>query len=505
MEAELKDGIDTTAFAFRGYNVTNMGKTPELLAHPAVRAHHRAAPAQGRKSTPTSLKKPIDLVGCVRNHEPSTLDTYARDLVLIVTVQMAQLEILEKLFGVEFTKAKMSFGYSLGEAAALVASGVLSLESALWPILALAEDAAELGRDVLLGVLFSRGPAISYDVVEKLCVHITNEGKGTIGASSMLAPNAVLLLGQADTLSRFKAAMHDVFPDPVHLRINPHRWPPMHTPICRQRNIRDRAAVILEKVPGGFSIPHPPVVSCVTGDYSYNDYNARALMTDWVDTPQRLWDAVKLSLAADVHTVVHVGPEPNIILATYNRISSNVEAQLECALPFRLGAQGRFAGGALSAVAEPRVVERRHAVKGAVYRAHRSGRLAAGAERELTVHRDPSHKEIGHQRRARRNGVAIEVGDSRLRKHLVVDEKIPRAPAAVAHQNRVGCIGHDFRLATTRRWLRRLPASSGWQPWRSPCEATAHSRQFPNLQTRPPCRARTCSCRTSTSCRRCDS
>jgi hypothetical protein len=32
----LKEGIGTTAFAFRGYNVTNLRRTPELLETPVT-------------------------------------------------------------------------------------------------------------------------------------------------------------------------------------------------------------------------------------------------------------------------------------------------------------------------------------------------------------------------------------------------------------------------------------------------------------------------------------
>jgi [acyl-carrier-protein] S-malonyltransferase len=35
MPNPLQSKIATTAFAFRGYNITNLGRTPELLAHPA--------------------------------------------------------------------------------------------------------------------------------------------------------------------------------------------------------------------------------------------------------------------------------------------------------------------------------------------------------------------------------------------------------------------------------------------------------------------------------------
>ena len=34
MANSLQSKIATTAFAFRGYNTTNLGRTPELLGHP---------------------------------------------------------------------------------------------------------------------------------------------------------------------------------------------------------------------------------------------------------------------------------------------------------------------------------------------------------------------------------------------------------------------------------------------------------------------------------------
>ncbi len=43
----LQSRLGRAAFAFRGYNVTNLGRTPELLAHPIygriVATHLRAA------------------------------------------------------------------------------------------------------------------------------------------------------------------------------------------------------------------------------------------------------------------------------------------------------------------------------------------------------------------------------------------------------------------------------------------------------------------------------
>lgn len=41
----------------------------------------------------------------------------------------------------------------------------------------------------------------------------------------------------------------------------------------------------------------------------------------------KLWDMVFQTLASGVELVVHVGPDPNLIPATFKRISDNIAAQ----------------------------------------------------------------------------------------------------------------------------------------------------------------------------------
>ena len=114
-------------------------------------------------------------------------------------------------------------------------------------------------------------------------------------------------------------------------------WPPIHTPITWQQNIPNRAGVMMSTAPGGFTAPTPPVLSCVTGETSYNQDNSREILNRWVDHPQRLWDVVDKTLAAGVETIIHVGPEPNILPATFHRLSNNVAAQLSGSLLATLG------------------------------------------------------------------------------------------------------------------------------------------------------------------------
>lgn len=331
MENVLQKSIGTAAFALRGYDVNNLGRTPELLEHPAYgplfseelrRASELCSAATGRR---------VDLARRIRSGAETTLETYAEDLAAIVAVELAQLRALKEFFGISFADARLAFGYSLGEVTALVAAGVYDIEAVLHPILSMADDAAELARDVRLGVLFSRGTALDLNAVRKLCLQISNQGEGVVSISSYLSPNTVLLLGQNGTVREFKRAMHDVLKTKVQLRINPHRWPPMHTPIAWQRQISNRAGVMLDTARGGFREPQPTIVSCVTGEASYNDHNSREILNRWIDEPQRLWDAVHYALSAGVELMIHVGPSPNIIPATMGRLSNNVASQLGAA------------------------------------------------------------------------------------------------------------------------------------------------------------------------------
>jgi [acyl-carrier-protein] S-malonyltransferase len=104
-----------------------------------------------------------------------------------------------------------------------------------------------------------------------------------------------------------------------------------------QRNIPNRSAVMMQSMPGGFTVPKPPVLSLVTGKMSYNDFNLRDTLHRWVDHPQRLWDAIYGVLAEGIETVIHVGPDPNLLPATFKRLSDNISAQLQGRSLGRLG------------------------------------------------------------------------------------------------------------------------------------------------------------------------
>lgn len=326
--AELRQSLPRTAFAFRGYNVTNLGRTPELLAHSAYGPIVRDALHTASRICCDIFGKHIDLVARVRRRQETTLQTYGQALALVMGTELAQLRLLREFFDIDFADVAVCCGYSLGEITALVAGEVFDLDGALSVLLEMSHDAAELAHDVTLGVLFSRGPALNMVEIDKLCQRITQQGAGTIGISSVLSPNSCLVLGQRQTVRTLKSQLHDALGPAAHLRENPDRWPPIHTPIVRQRHIPDRAAVLLERVNCSLEPPKVPVISLITGRVSYDAANARQMARDWIDHRQLLWPVVCELLRRQVDVVVHVGPEPNIIPATFRRLSINVASQL---------------------------------------------------------------------------------------------------------------------------------------------------------------------------------
>ena len=325
----------TSAIAFRGYNTKNLGRTPELLRHPVFGGTVERYLAEASEVFSDTLNRRCDLVTRVREEQETTVETYAEAIALIIAMEICQLELLRQFFGIEYRGARMSMGFSLGEVAALCANGVFPWRQGMQIPLSLAEDCAELADDTTLGVLFSRKPTLPADQVEKLCLRITSEGKGVVAVSAHLAPNTCLIIGQGNTLDRFRDLMKEYLPHKATLRKNTDIWPPLHTPIVWEKYIAERCGFLLHTLPGGFLPPQPPILSMVTGDFSYNDYNARRVIREWTYKPQQVWSVVSRTLEIGIETVVHVGPQPNILPSTYSRLGENVIQQMNSSLGTR--------------------------------------------------------------------------------------------------------------------------------------------------------------------------
>ena len=253
---QLAKGLGKSAFAFRGYNVTNLGRTPELLQHPQygpiVERHLRTASEICTNVMNTS----VDLVERVRLEKEPSLKEYHESIALIVAVELAQIDILKTFFDISLVNANMMYGFSLGELSALTAGGVLTVADTLKIPLMMSKDAADLADNVTLCILFSRsGKRIPRKNVHRLCEEINAEGDGVIGVSTYLAPNSMLLIGQKDTVYRLKDRKAEITTERISVRINKGQWPPLHTPIVWQRNITNRAQFLMHTIRADLPLP----------------------------------------------------------------------------------------------------------------------------------------------------------------------------------------------------------------------------------------------------------
>lgn len=342
---ELNERLPSAAFAFQGYDMANLGRSHALLEHPqfgGIVEDYLARASivcneftDGKTNLIQRMARRLrheprtDLRNRVWANQETTLETFAEAVGLIVAMELAQIDILQRVFEVPYARAGLAYGHSLGEIAAVVAGGLFTMEDVLKVPLSLARDCVRLADGVTLGILFSRDRELPLDEATCHCAYINREGDGAVGVSAQLSPNSLLVMGRSDTLDRLRARIQESHPSIVRLRKNSGNWPPLHTLLVREACIPNRSSVMLRTMPGGFGKPSVPILSMVTGEVSYGEYNARDLLSQWSDHPQRVWDAVYGTLTRGIRTVIHVGPAPNIFPSTFRRLSDNVEAQLK--------------------------------------------------------------------------------------------------------------------------------------------------------------------------------
>ncbi|TWT97879.1 hypothetical protein Pla108_20330 [Botrimarina colliarenosi] len=319
--------MPTTALAFRGYNQTNLGRTPELLAAPAYRPTLERRLAEASQMCEAAIGRRVDLAARVADRVEADVDAYAEAIALVFAAELAQLDLLRDVHGVDPQRAGRAFGYSLGELTAVAAAGLYPIEAVMRIPLTLAEDCAAMAHRVTMAVVFSRKTTLSEAALQRVCEEVTAEGKGAIAISAIIAPNTMLVIGEGATLDRVRQRCENWDGPSVLLRSNDGVWPPLHTPLVSERHIPDRATLLIREVPRLTETPTPPIWSLVTGRREYEADSGRAVLRRWVDSPQRLWDVVHATLSSDVKTVLHVGPAPNVIPATFQRLAENVVKQ----------------------------------------------------------------------------------------------------------------------------------------------------------------------------------
>ena len=88
--------LPSTALAFRGYNVTNLGRTGELLSHPTYGPTVEERLRSVSAAASDLLKRRVDLAERVRVGEETTLEEYGEALALLLAVESIQLQLLQE-------------------------------------------------------------------------------------------------------------------------------------------------------------------------------------------------------------------------------------------------------------------------------------------------------------------------------------------------------------------------------------------------------------------------
>lgn len=325
--SDLRRKQRLTALAFTGYGPKNLGRSRELLKHPAYGSIVKESLATGSELCSAALGHRVDLAARVAANIETELEDYGEAIALVVSMELAQLRLLEEFHGIDSRKMRFSFGYSLGEVTALIASGVFEVAEVLPPLLSFAEDCVEIARDLKVGVLLIRKPA-SLSEIQAFCATASQEGSGSVAISAQLSPQAFLIVGQGNALECFEKRIKQALGENVRLKKGREKWPPLHTPLMYQRDISGRVAAKLASVSVGLERPDPPVLSLVSGKFSYNDGDSRELLSAWIDQPQLLADAMHEVLASGIDVLVHVGPRPEIIRTAFVKLGEGVAKKL---------------------------------------------------------------------------------------------------------------------------------------------------------------------------------
>ena len=100
-------------------DLTNLGRTAELLAQPAYRQIVCAELERFGALCREYTDRPVDLVKRVEAGQEPQLENYEEAISLVVAVEVAQMRLLHETHHVDTSRAKLAFGYSLGELTAV--------------------------------------------------------------------------------------------------------------------------------------------------------------------------------------------------------------------------------------------------------------------------------------------------------------------------------------------------------------------------------------------------
>lgn len=227
-----------------------------------------------------------------RENEDLHITKYTQ--IAMLTVELAILRVLEEKGVSSFVNA----GLSLGEYAALTASGGLSLRDALELVV---KRGIFMQEAVPTGGAMTAVMGLDAGTVEQIC----EETKGIVSVANYNCPGQIVISGEEEAVNQAAAKMKEAGAKRcMPLKVSG----PFHTSMLEKAG--KKLAEELEHVAVGELTT--PYISNVTAEYVLDREEVKGLLERQISSPVRWQQSVELMAAEGVNTFIEIGPKKTL-------------------------------------------------------------------------------------------------------------------------------------------------------------------------------------------------
>lgn len=309
-------------FPGQGSQFVGMGKDV-LESSPAARkVFAEADEALGEPLSTLILEGPEERLTLTQNAQPA-----------IVTVSVAVLAALRESHATELARPSFAAGHSLGEYSALVASGALSLASAVRLVRARGlamQDAVPPGVGAMAAIMGIE----SRERIEAICAEAST-AETRVQPANFNAPGQVVIAGHADAVARASELASKERGKAIPLKVSA----PFHCSLMAPAGLV--LARELERV--NIAKPAFPVVANVDARPNEDAARVKALLVQQVDGAVRWEDSVRFMVSQGVTHALEIGPG-KVLAGLCRRIAKDLKV-LSVGDAASVAQVGSFLGG----------------------------------------------------------------------------------------------------------------------------------------------------------------
>ncbi len=214
--------------------------------------------------------------------------------IAMLATEVAILKALEE----KGMQADVAAGLSLGEYAAIVASGAMSMEDAFRVV---RQRGIFMQEAVPTGGAMAAVLGLTADKIDEAVAKAVLEGAGIVSVANYNCPGQIVITGQEEAVAKAgeyckEAGAKRVLP----LKVSG----PFHSVMMEEAGVKLLAE--LEKV--SFNEPEIPYVANLTAEYVHTKEEIKELLVKQISGPVRFLQSVENMIADGVDTFVEIGP-----------------------------------------------------------------------------------------------------------------------------------------------------------------------------------------------------